>query len=74
MDLGTLTSTDEDGDTPITFHIDGAAGKFTVDETSGAVSVADVDVLKDPGAARAKLGYVPEEPALYDYLTWPYSP
>ena len=37
--------------------------------TAGAVSVADVDVLKDPGAARAKLGYVPEEPALYDYLT-----
>jgi len=37
--------------------------------TAGLVSVAGVDVLKDPGAARAKLGYVPEEPALYDYLT-----
>ena len=37
--------------------------------TAGSVSVAQVDVLKNPGAARVKLGYVPEEPALYDYLT-----
>jgi ABC-2 type transport system ATP-binding protein len=37
--------------------------------TAGTVSVADIDVLADPGGARHKLGYVPEEPALYDYLT-----
>jgi ABC-2 type transport system ATP-binding protein len=28
-----------------------------------------VDVRTDPGGARRKLGYVPEEPTLYDYLT-----
>ena len=37
--------------------------------TAGTVNVADIDVLADPGGARNKLGYVPEEPALYDYLT-----
>ena len=37
--------------------------------TSGTVQVAGVDVLAHPGAAREKLGYVPEEPALYEYLT-----
>ena len=37
--------------------------------TSGAVSVAGIDVVANPSAAREKLGYVPEEPALYDYLT-----
>ena len=37
--------------------------------TSGAVEVDGVDVLAHPGMAREKLGYVPEEPALYDYLT-----
>ena len=28
-----------------------------------------VDVSADPNAARARIGYVPEEPKLYDYLT-----
>jgi len=37
--------------------------------TSGAVSVAGTDVGKDPGAARAKLGTVPEHPTLYEYLS-----
>ncbi len=37
--------------------------------TAGTVSVAGIDVVADPSAAREKLGYVPEEPALYDYLT-----
>jgi len=36
--------------------------------TAGTVRVAGVDVVSDPGGARAKLGYVPEEPKLYDYL------
>ncbi len=37
--------------------------------TAGTVHVGGVDVAADPGQARARLGYVPEEPALYDYLT-----
>ncbi len=37
--------------------------------TAGTVSVGGVDVVADPGAARERMGYVPEEPALYDYLT-----
>lgn len=37
--------------------------------TKGSVHIAGVDVLKNPGEARTKLGYVPEDPKLYDYLT-----
>ena len=37
--------------------------------TSGRIQVGGIDVLTDPNGARAKVGYVPEEPALYDYLT-----
>lgn len=37
--------------------------------TEGTVRIDGVDVAADPGAARARLGFVPEEPALYDYLT-----
>lgn len=37
--------------------------------TGGSATVAGVDVLKDPGGARRKFGYVPEDPQLYDYLT-----
>lgn len=37
--------------------------------TSGSVRVAGVDVATDPNAARARIGYVPEDPRLYDYLT-----
>lgn len=37
--------------------------------SEGTVRVGGVDVREDPAGARAKLGYVPEEPALYDYLT-----
>ena len=37
--------------------------------TEGSIRVAGVDVVANPGAAREKLGYVPEEPALYDYLS-----
>lgn len=37
--------------------------------TEGTVRVGGVDVRLDPAGARRKLGYVPEEPALYDYLT-----
>jgi ABC-2 type transport system ATP-binding protein len=36
---------------------------------AGRVLVDGVDVVADPGAARARLGYVPEEPRLYDYLS-----
>jgi len=37
--------------------------------TEGSVTVAGVDVLAQPGEARHHIGYVPEEPALYEYLT-----
>ncbi len=37
--------------------------------TEGQVLVAGVDVVADPRGARAKLGAVPEEPGLYDWLT-----
>ncbi len=37
--------------------------------TSGKVEVEGVDVVAQPDAARALMGLVPEEPALYDYLT-----
>ena len=37
--------------------------------TSGSITVAGVDVAADPNGARARIGYVPEEPRLYEYLT-----
>jgi len=37
--------------------------------TAGILRVGGADVNGDPATARARLGYVPEEPALYDYLT-----
>jgi ABC-2 type transport system ATP-binding protein len=36
---------------------------------SGAASVGGVDVLRDPLRVRALLGYVPENPSLYEKLT-----
>ncbi len=35
----------------------------------GSVHVAGHDVVLDPAGARASIGFVPEEPALWDYLT-----
>lgn len=37
--------------------------------TAGTVRIADVDVARDPVAARARVGYVPELTALYEALT-----
>jgi ABC-2 type transport system ATP-binding protein len=37
--------------------------------SAGEVLVAGVNVLQDPGEARRRFGYVPEEPQLYEYLT-----
>ncbi len=37
--------------------------------TSGTVRVAGVDVVENPGEARKMLGVVPEEPALFAYLS-----
>lgn len=37
--------------------------------SAGEVLVAGVNVLQDPGEARRRFGYVPEDPQLYDYLT-----
>lgn len=36
---------------------------------SGAVSVCGIDVSQDPIAASARVGYVPDQPFLYDKLT-----
>ncbi|MFT4979352.1 MAG: ABC-2 type transport system ATP-binding protein [Myxococcota bacterium] len=36
--------------------------------TSGTITVGGASVSADPNAARAQVGYVPEEPKLYDYL------
>lgn len=37
--------------------------------SAGSVSLGGVDVVQDPGLARARVGIVPEEPALYEYLS-----
>lgn len=37
--------------------------------TEGRITIGGVDVVADPGGARRKLGFVPEELALWDYLT-----
>lgn len=37
--------------------------------SAGRVTVGGVDVATDPNGARARIGYVPEEPKLYEYLT-----
>jgi ABC-2 type transport system ATP-binding protein len=37
--------------------------------TSGSVQVAGVDVAEDPVEAKRRLAFVPDEPALFDYLT-----
>ncbi|MCL6580000.1 MAG: ABC transporter ATP-binding protein [Firmicutes bacterium] len=37
--------------------------------TAGKVAVAGFDLAADPVSAKARLGYVPDEPALYDKLT-----
>ncbi|MFT4622020.1 MAG: ABC-2 type transport system ATP-binding protein [Myxococcota bacterium] len=37
--------------------------------TSGRISIAGVDVVKQPRQARQRLGAVPEEPSLYPYLS-----
>lgn len=36
--------------------------------TAGSIHIAGVDVAADPNGARAQIGYVPEEPRLYEYL------
>ncbi|MFP4598805.1 MAG: ABC transporter ATP-binding protein [Persicimonas sp.] len=43
------------------------AGVLAPDE--GSITVADVDVVEQPVAARAEIGFVPQELELYDYLT-----
>ena len=37
--------------------------------TSGSVEVANVDVTREPVEAKRRLAFVPDEPALFDYLT-----
>ena len=37
--------------------------------TSGAVRIGGVDVVKDPTAAKAKLGFIPDRPFIYEKLT-----
>jgi len=40
-----------------------------VQPDSGSVNVLGIDVQKDPVAVKQKLGYVPESPRLYEFLT-----
>lgn len=37
--------------------------------TAGRIEIGGVAVADDPNAARSHVGYVPEEPQMYDYLT-----
>ena len=37
--------------------------------TAGTLRLGGIDVAADPAGARARLGYVPEHPTLYGYLT-----
>lgn len=37
--------------------------------SSGSVKVNDIDIVTDPRAAKASLGYVPDQPELYEKLT-----
>src|SRR5690242_3076724 len=37
--------------------------------SSGTVKVAGIDIAKDPMAAKAMLGYIPDRPYIYEKLT-----
>ena len=37
--------------------------------TSGVVRIGGVDVVKDPTAAKSKLGFIPDRPFIYEKLT-----
>jgi ABC-2 type transport system ATP-binding protein len=37
--------------------------------TSGRITIAGVDLTTDPVAAKSRLAFIPDEPALFDYLT-----
>ena len=37
--------------------------------TAGTVQIADIDVVKDPIAAKSRLGYIPDRPFIYEKLT-----
>lgn len=37
--------------------------------TSGSVRIAGLDVVKDPTAAKSKLGFIPDRPFIYEKLT-----
>ncbi|MFN5154372.1 MAG: ABC transporter ATP-binding protein [Gemmatimonadota bacterium] len=37
--------------------------------TSGSIRIAGVDLLQDPVAAKAKLGFIPDRPFIYEKLT-----
>ena len=37
--------------------------------TSGTISILGHDVVKDPVKAKQKLGYIPDDPFVYEYLT-----
>ncbi|MBY0489649.1 MAG: ABC transporter ATP-binding protein [Gemmatimonadaceae bacterium] len=37
--------------------------------TSGSIQIAGVDLAKDPVTAKQQLAFIPDEPALFDYLT-----
>jgi ABC-2 type transport system ATP-binding protein len=40
-----------------------------VESNAGAISVLGIDVKKDPVAVKQQVGYVPESPNIYEFLT-----
>ena len=40
-----------------------------VQPTAGSINVLGIDVLKDPVAVKQQVGYVPESPDIYEFLT-----
>ncbi len=37
--------------------------------SSGSIAIGGIDLAKDPVAAKSRLAFIPDEPALFDYLT-----
>jgi ABC-2 type transport system ATP-binding protein len=74
--VGPLTTTIERGEIIGLLGLNGAGKTTTLRilacdllPTSGSVKVAGVDVVENPDAVKAKVGYLPDRPPLYDDLS-----
>jgi ABC-2 type transport system ATP-binding protein len=74
--VGPLTTTIERGEIIGLLGLNGAGKTTTLRilacdllPTSGSVKVAGVDVVESPDAVKAKVGYLPDRPPLYDDLS-----